>query len=151
VARPDFNVFSRYGATFPWRSHAVWSLTQMVRWGQLDRPVDFQRVAAAAYRPEAYRLAAADLGWPVPDGDYKDEGGHGGPWSMALADGVLDMGPDRFFDGMTFPARDPVGYLEAMPVRHPAVGMTELAALNPPERAAPAGGTAKSIKEEARR
>ncbi|MDZ7754193.1 MAG: nitrate ABC transporter ATP-binding protein [Gammaproteobacteria bacterium] len=132
VARPDFNVFSRHAATFPWRSHAVWFLTQMVRWGQVDRPVDLHRVAAMAYRPEFYRLAAQDGDMLVPEADVKDEGVHDGPWAMEVPGGVLDMGPDRFFDGMSFHPGDPVGYLEAMPIRHLAMGMAELAALNPP-------------------
>ena len=28
--------FWRYGATFPWRSHAAWFLTQMARWALID-------------------------------------------------------------------------------------------------------------------
>ncbi|MDP1930341.1 MAG: CmpA/NrtA family ABC transporter substrate-binding protein, partial [Gammaproteobacteria bacterium] len=31
---PDFNVFFRYNATYPYYSDAVWYLTQMRRWGQ---------------------------------------------------------------------------------------------------------------------
>ena len=34
---PDFNVFFRYNATFPYYSDAVWYLTQMRRWGQISR------------------------------------------------------------------------------------------------------------------
>ena len=37
----DFNVFHRYAANFPWRSHAVWFLSQMLRWGQIDHAVKF--------------------------------------------------------------------------------------------------------------
>ncbi|HBA43876.1 MAG TPA: nitrate ABC transporter substrate-binding protein, partial [Alphaproteobacteria bacterium] len=32
---PDFNVFFRYNATYPYYSDAVWYLTQMRRWGQI--------------------------------------------------------------------------------------------------------------------
>ena len=34
-ALPDFNVFFRYNATYPYFSDAVWYLTQMRRWGQI--------------------------------------------------------------------------------------------------------------------
>ena len=34
-AVPDFNVFFRYFATYPYYSDAVWYLTQMRRWGQI--------------------------------------------------------------------------------------------------------------------
>ncbi len=33
---PDFNVFFRYNATYPYYSDAVWYLTQMRRWGQIS-------------------------------------------------------------------------------------------------------------------
>src|SRR3990167_8587521 len=33
---PDFNVFFRYHATYPYYSDAVWYLTQMRRWGQIS-------------------------------------------------------------------------------------------------------------------
>ncbi|WP_461433532.1 ABC transporter substrate-binding protein [Hoeflea alexandrii] len=35
---PDFNVFFRYNATYPFYSDAVWYLTQMRRWGQITKP-----------------------------------------------------------------------------------------------------------------
>ena len=33
---PDFNVFFRYNATYPYYSDAIWYLTQMRRWGQIS-------------------------------------------------------------------------------------------------------------------
>src|SRR5262249_6006323 len=35
IAIPDFHVFHRYAANFPWISHGVWLLSQMARWGQI--------------------------------------------------------------------------------------------------------------------
>ena len=35
-AVPDFLVFARKAANFPWASHALWLFSQMVRWGQID-------------------------------------------------------------------------------------------------------------------
>lgn len=35
---PDFNVFYRYFATYPYYSDAIWYLTQMRRWGQIADP-----------------------------------------------------------------------------------------------------------------
>ena len=32
---PDFNVFFRYNATYPFYSDAIWYLTQLRRWGQI--------------------------------------------------------------------------------------------------------------------
>jgi nitrate/nitrite transport system substrate-binding protein len=61
---PDFNVFFRYFATFPYYSDAVWYLTQMRRWGQISEPKSDQwyfDVAASVYRPDIYKKAALEL------------------------------------------------------------------------------------------
>ena len=61
---PDFNVFFRYFATYPYYSDAVWYLTQMRRWGQISEPKSDQwyfDVAASVYRPDIYKTAALEL------------------------------------------------------------------------------------------
>jgi nitrate/nitrite transport system substrate-binding protein len=61
---PDFNVFFRYFATYPFYSDAVWYLTQMRRWGQISEPKSDQwyfDVAASVYRPDIYKTAAMEL------------------------------------------------------------------------------------------
>ena len=42
-----------------------WFLTQMLRWGQIEQPLDI-RATAAVYRPDLYRDAARALGVPAP-------------------------------------------------------------------------------------
>ncbi|MBM4245671.1 MAG: ABC transporter substrate-binding protein [Deltaproteobacteria bacterium] len=105
--------FYRGAATFPWRSHAVWFLTQMLRWGQIDAPVDFAAVSAAVYRCEIYREAAEPLGVPVPLVDSKDEGVHDAPWLLGEATSPIAMGPDAFLDRRTFDPNEPLRYLAA--------------------------------------
>jgi len=61
---PDFNVFFRYNATYPYYSDAVWYLTQMRRWGQIAEPKSdswFMETAKKVYRPDIYKLAAKEL------------------------------------------------------------------------------------------
>ncbi|MCW8826198.1 MAG: ABC transporter substrate-binding protein [Gammaproteobacteria bacterium] len=61
---PDFNVFFRYNATYPYYSDAVWYLTQMRRWGQIsDQKPDswYDKVAKSVYRPDLYEAAAKEL------------------------------------------------------------------------------------------
>ncbi|TRX56571.1 ABC transporter substrate-binding protein [Thalassomonas sp. M1454] len=63
-AVPDFNVFFRYNATYPYYSDAIWYLTQMRRWGQIsdDKPDSWYKdVAAKVYRPDIYKSAAESL------------------------------------------------------------------------------------------
>jgi len=114
---PDFNVFYRYAATFPWRSHASWFITQMVRWGQIGEPLDVQAAAARIYRPDIYQEAAKGLGVPYPTVDAKTEGTHAGPWTLTDATKPIPMGPDRFFDGMTYDPAKPAEYLKGFPVQ----------------------------------
>jgi len=61
---PDFNVFFRYNATYPYYSDAVWYLTQMRRWGQISehKPDSwYMDIAKNVYRPDIYAIAAKEL------------------------------------------------------------------------------------------
>ena len=61
---PDFNVFFRHNATFPYYSDAIWTLTQMRRWGQISEPKSddwYKQVAKDVYRPDIYARAAKEL------------------------------------------------------------------------------------------
>ena len=102
----DFHVFYRYAANFPWRSHALWMLSQMVRWGQLPADTDLLAAAHAVYRPDIYRLAVARLGVPLPAVDMKAEGGHRAGWKLGEGAGAVALGADRFIDGAVFDPAD---------------------------------------------
>jgi nitrate/nitrite transport system substrate-binding protein len=145
VRMPDFNVFFRFAATYPWRSHALWFLTQMVRWGQIARPMDLVATAAEVYRPDLYREAAEGLELAVPTVDYKTEGGHARGWTLESATTSLAMGADRFFDGGSFDPADPMGYLRGFEVAHPAFPLDELervvGSIPAPDTAVPASTT----------
>jgi len=63
-AVPDFNVFFRYNATYPYYSDAIWYLTQMRRWGQISDDKNdqwYKELAAKVYRPDIYEKAAKSL------------------------------------------------------------------------------------------
>lgn len=65
---PDFNVFFRHNATYPYYSDAIWYLTQMRRWGQIADSQDdewYMNIAKEVYRPDIYQQAAEAL---VEDG-----------------------------------------------------------------------------------
>lgn len=99
---PDYHVFHRFAATFPWQSHARWILAQMQRWGQVPASVDVADVARRVYRPDIYRDALAPLPVAVPDIDDKAEGTHPEAYEIETGRGQLLLGPDRFFDGTRF-------------------------------------------------
>lgn len=61
---PDFNVFFRYKATYPFYSDAIWYLTQMRRWGQISEHKSddwYMDTAKKVYRPDIYAVAAKAL------------------------------------------------------------------------------------------
>ena len=116
LASQDYLVFHRYAASYPWRSHALWFLSQMQRWGQIGPDVDIVATAARVYRPEAFRAAAADLGIAAPIVDEKVEGAHAEPWLLEEASDPIRMGPDLFFDGRPFDAAQAPGYARSFPI-----------------------------------
>lgn len=100
--------FHAHAANFPWRSQAIWYLRQMQHWGMVSQTLDVRRTAEEVYRPDLYRLAALELGLPVPLTDHKTEGCHSGPWVLETATAPMDMGPDLLLDGALFdPAAAP--------------------------------------------
>jgi nitrate/nitrite transport system substrate-binding protein len=104
---PDFNVFFRYNATYPYYSDAVWYLTQMRRWGQISEKKSdgwYDEVAKKVYRPDIYANAAKAL---IAEGklkaedfpDFAKESGYRAPQT-------------EFIDGVTFDGSKPNAYLE---------------------------------------
>ena len=116
VSMPDFNVFHRYAANFPWRSHAAWIATQMIRWGHAAVDVDVKAAAERAYRPDVFRKAADDLGAPCPTLDYRTEGGRPHTWLLEDATKPIACGPTAFFDGGIFDANAVEDYLEGFDI-----------------------------------
>lgn len=104
---PDFNVFFRYNATYPYYSDAIWYLTQMRRWGQIpDQKPDswYMETAKKVYRPDIYAAAAKEL---IAEGklkakdfpDFAKESGFRAPQT-------------HFIDGVTYDGHKPNAYLE---------------------------------------
>ena len=106
---PDFNVFFRNFATYPYYSDAIWFLTQMRRWGQIEegKPDEwYHEIAASVYRPDVYLEAAKQL---VDEG-LADRGDF--PWE---SDGYRPP-QDDFLDGIVFDGREPNAYLEQLEI-----------------------------------
>ena len=108
---PDFNVFFRYNATYPFYSDAVWYLTQMRRWGQIDEAKPdswYDEVARSVYKPEIYLEAARLL---VEEG-LANEADF--PWD---SDGYKAPTPAAdIIDGIPYDGRTPNAYLENLPI-----------------------------------
>jgi ABC-type nitrate/sulfonate/bicarbonate transport system substrate-binding protein len=98
----DYVVFNKAAATFPWRSHAMWIYSQMVRWGQVPASPKAASAASLSYQPEVFRRAVRDTAVTVPGGNVKVEGTLTEETPFGSNSGRLYLGPDGFFDGRTF-------------------------------------------------
>jgi len=108
---PDFNVFYRYYATYPFYSDAIWYLTQMRRWGQIaDHKPDswYDEIAKSVYRPDIYLKAARML----------VEEGHAAqadfPWD---SDGYKAPTPaGDIIDGIAYDGKQPNAYIDSLSI-----------------------------------
>ena len=108
---PDFNVFFRYNATYPYYSDAIWYLTQMRRWGQIAEAKDdawYKKVAADVYRPDIYAAAAKAL---IEDGEVE---------AKDFPDFDTETGfkpaQKEFIDGVTFDGSKPTEYINSFKI-----------------------------------
>ena len=102
-ALPDFNVFYKYNATYPFYSDAVWFLTQMRRWGQITEPKEdawYEETAKKVYRPDVWAKAAELL---VKEGKIPAA-------DVPTTDGYKPATTD-FIDGIEFDGKKPNEYL----------------------------------------
>ena len=123
---PDFNVFHRYAANFPWLSHAKWILAQMIRWGHAPANLDIDTVARSAFQPDFYRKIASDLGVACPNRNEKVEGAHSSAWVMRDASAPIAFAPDRFIDGRVFDPENIPGYLSGFGIRASTPRLSEV-------------------------
>ncbi len=103
---PDFNVFFRYNATYPYYSDAIWYLTQMRRWGQIpeQKPDSwYMDVAKKVYRPDIYAKAAKEL---IAEGKLKAE-----DFPDFASETGFKPPQTEFIDGVTYDGRKPNEYL----------------------------------------
>ena len=98
----DFFVPFAKAATFPWKSHALWFYSQMVRWGQVQHTPENANTARETYRPDLYRSALTPLGVALPAANAKVEGALLSPTPVGSAGASLTLGPDGFFDATLF-------------------------------------------------
>lgn len=105
---PDFNVFYRYNATYPYYSDGIWFLTQMRRWGQIPerKPEEwYHETIKNIYRPDIWKKAAEML---VQEGsiaatDIPDTDGYKPPTT-------------DFIDGNKYDGKKPIDYINSFDI-----------------------------------
>ena len=109
---PDFNVFFRYYASYPYYSDCVWFLTQMRRWGQLreDQPDSwYLETARDIYRPELYMEAAQLL---IEEENLAEADIPTGTDGFRKVTGTGD-----FIDGKVYDGHQPNAYIKSFTIR----------------------------------
>ena len=114
VEVPDFLVFHRGAANFPWRSQALWIYSQFVRWKMIEASPEAQRKAAGVFASDIYRRALAGGATPMPGASMKVEGSIHAPLAAATHQGSLTLAPDAFFDGRSFDPEAISAYLRGL-------------------------------------
>ncbi len=92
--------FWREHASYPFRSHDLWFLTENQRWGRLPADIDTKAIIARVNREDLWREAAKMLGVAeaeIPSGTSR--------------------GPETFFDGKVFNPEDPAAYLASLAIK----------------------------------
>jgi nitrate/nitrite transport system substrate-binding protein len=111
---PDFNVFFRHNATYPYYSDAIWFMTQMRRWGQIPQAQSddwYLEQAKRVYRPDIYTQAARAL---IAEGTLSADDFP----ELDSRDGFRPVTSD-FIDGKTYDGRSPNAYIDQF-----AIGLT---------------------------
>lgn len=87
-------------ASFPYKSHDLWFLTEEQRWGKLPKTLNKMAVIGQVNRADIWRKAAALAKVPaaqIPKSDSR--------------------GPERFFDGKVFDPGNPAAYLASLAIK----------------------------------
>jgi nitrate/nitrite transport system substrate-binding protein len=95
--------FWRDHASYPFRSHDLWFLTEDVRWGVLPESTDTAKLIGEVNREGVWRAAAARAGVP----------------NAELPSGT-SRGVERFFDGKEFDLANPEAYLAGLGIKRVA-------------------------------
>lgn len=87
-------------ASYPFKSHDQWFLTENIRWGYLPASTDVKKIVDEVNREDLWREAAKAIG--VPDSEI--------PTSTS-------RGVETFFDGVQFDPENPQAYLDSLKLK----------------------------------
>ncbi|BCH66983.1 nitrate ABC transporter substrate-binding protein [Agrobacterium vitis] len=87
-------------ASYPFKSHDLWFLTENIRWGKFAADLDMKALVDKVNREDIWRAAAKDL-------------------SVASADipASTSRGKETFFDGKVFDPENPKAYLDSLTIK----------------------------------
>ncbi|NJL49614.1 MAG: ABC transporter substrate-binding protein [Leptolyngbyaceae cyanobacterium SM2_5_2] len=86
-------------ASYPFKSHDLWFLTEHIRWGKLPPETNIQALVDAVNREDLWREAATALG------------------QESMIPKSTSRGAETFFDGVTFDPENPQAYLDSLKIK----------------------------------
>ncbi len=97
---PQSMKFWKDNASYPFKSHDLWFLTENMRWGKIPADTDTKKVIDEVNREDLWKEAAKAL--KVPDTEI--------PTSTS-------RGVETFFDGVKFDPENPKAYLDGLKIK----------------------------------
>lgn len=90
-------------ASYPFKSHDMWFLTEDIRWGYLPANTDMKALVDKVNREDLWRKAATALNLPAAD-----------------IPASTSRGVEKFFDGKVFDPENPKAYLDSLTIKYMA-------------------------------
>ncbi len=86
-------------ASYPYKSHDLWFVTEDIRWGYLPKKIDAKKLVDAVNREDLWKEAAKAIG------------------QEAAIPKSTSRGVETFFDGVTFDPENPTAYLKDLKIK----------------------------------
>jgi nitrate/nitrite transport system substrate-binding protein len=96
--------FWRDNASYPFKSHDAWFVTEEMRWGKLDPKTEIKALVAKVNREDLWREAAKAAGVSAKD-----------------IPASTSRGKETFFDGKVFDPEKPLDYLKSQSIKRAEV------------------------------
>jgi nitrate/nitrite transport system substrate-binding protein len=96
---PHLMKFWAENASYPYKSHDLWFLTEDIRWGYLPADTDTQKLVDAVNREDLWKEAAKAIG------------------QTAAIPKSTSRGVETFFDGVKFDPENPGAYLKSLKIK----------------------------------
>jgi nitrate/nitrite transport system substrate-binding protein len=100
---PHIMKYWRDFASYPFRSHDQWFITEDIRWGRFEPATDIKALVAKVNREDLWREAAQELGVPAEQ-----------------IPASTSRGKETFFDGKVFDPDNPTAYLASLDIKRVA-------------------------------
>ncbi len=92
--------FFKDDASYPFKSHDSWFLTENIRWGKFEPATDVKGLVDKVNREDIWRAAAKVINAPAP--------------------ATTSRGKETFFDGKVFDPENPAAYLASLTIKRVA-------------------------------